>query len=91
METVVSKRFLFLVVSAVLALPSLTAARTIRIVQTNAAGDNIHLIDPATNKVVAEITKAGGRAVALLYTRPGEGTEETLKQSRRSASKCRRI
>ena len=56
METVVSKRFLFLVVSAVLALPSLTAARTIRIVQTNAAGDNIHLIDPATNKVVAEIT-----------------------------------
>ena len=26
------------------------------IVQTNAAGDNIHLIDPATNKVVGEIT-----------------------------------
>ena len=32
------------------------AAATIRIVQTNAAGDNVHLIDPATNKVVAEIT-----------------------------------
>ena len=31
-------------------------AATIRIVQTNAAGDNIHLIDPVTNKVVAEIT-----------------------------------
>ena len=27
----------------------------VRIVQTNAAGDNIHLIDPNTNKVVAEI------------------------------------
>ena len=26
------------------------------IVQTNAAGDNVHLIDPATNKIVAEIT-----------------------------------
>lgn len=26
------------------------------IVQTNAAGDNVHLIDPATNKVVGEIT-----------------------------------
>src|ERR1700681_18311 len=26
-----------------------------RIVQTNSAGDNIHIIDPATNKVVGEI------------------------------------
>src|SRR5437667_11168639 len=36
--------------------PTLGAAGSVRIVQTNAAGDNIHLIDPATNKVVAEIT-----------------------------------
>jgi YVTN family beta-propeller protein len=28
----------------------------LRVVQTNSAGDNIHIIDPATNKVVAEIT-----------------------------------
>jgi len=27
-----------------------------RIIQTNAAGDNVHLIDPATNRVVGEIT-----------------------------------
>ena len=27
-----------------------------RIIQTNSAGDNVHLIDPATNKVVGEIT-----------------------------------
>jgi YVTN family beta-propeller protein len=27
-----------------------------RIIQTNSAGDNIHIIDPATNKVVGEIT-----------------------------------
>ena len=27
----------------------------LRIIQTNSAGDNIHLIDPATNKVVGEI------------------------------------
>ena len=26
-----------------------------RIVQTNSAGDNIHIIDPTTNKVVGEI------------------------------------
>ena len=26
------------------------------VVQTNAAGDNVHLIDPATNEIVAEIT-----------------------------------
>lgn len=32
------------------------AASTIRIIQTNSAGDNVHIIDPATDKVVAEIT-----------------------------------
>jgi YVTN family beta-propeller protein len=31
------------------------SGRVARIVQTNAAGDNIHLIDPATNKVVGVI------------------------------------
>ncbi|MBI3491608.1 MAG: beta-propeller fold lactonase family protein [Acidobacteria bacterium] len=31
------------------------AAATVRIVQTNAAGDSVMLIDPATNKVVGEI------------------------------------
>jgi len=36
---------------------SLAAAQQsrLRIVQTNSAGDNIHIIDPATNRVVAEI------------------------------------
>jgi YVTN family beta-propeller protein len=41
-----------------LALPCLAAtlgAATVRIVQTNAAGDSVMLIDPATNKVVGEI------------------------------------
>jgi YVTN family beta-propeller protein len=32
------------------------AATKARIIQTNAAGDNVHIIDPATNKVVGEIT-----------------------------------
>ena len=32
------------------------AASTVRIVQTNSAGDNVHLIDPATNKVVGIIS-----------------------------------
>src|SRR2546429_7451723 len=45
--------------SIVLALAILTTltlqAETIRIVQTNAAGDSVMLIDPATNKVVGEI------------------------------------
>jgi YVTN family beta-propeller protein len=36
-----------------LALP-LTAS-TVRIIQTNSAGDNVHIIDPATNKVVGVI------------------------------------
>jgi YVTN family beta-propeller protein len=36
-----------------LALP--LAASTVRIIQTNSAGDNVHIIDPATNKVVGVI------------------------------------
>src|SRR6202163_3415713 len=28
----------------------------VRIIQTNSAGDNVHIIDPATNKVVGVIT-----------------------------------
>lgn len=37
-----------------LALP--LAASTVRIIQTNSAGDNIHIIDPSTNKVVGIIS-----------------------------------
>src|SRR6266567_4684496 len=36
-----------------LALP--LAAGTVRIIQTNSAGDSVHIIDPGTNKVVGEI------------------------------------
>ncbi len=41
----------------VLLLPgSVRGAGTVRIVQTNSAGDNVHLIDPATNTVAGVIT-----------------------------------
>src|ERR1700737_949600 len=36
-----------------IALP--LAAGTVRIIQTNSAGDNVHIIDPATNKIVGVI------------------------------------
>jgi YVTN family beta-propeller protein len=42
-----------LALAAVSSLP--LAAATVRIVQTNAAGDSVMLIDPVTNKVVGEI------------------------------------
>jgi YVTN family beta-propeller protein len=38
-----------------LALPMLAATDQLRIIQSNAAGDRIHIIDPASNKVVGEI------------------------------------
>jgi len=50
------RRYLTLLAIVLLALPLKAGAATVRIVQTNAAGDNVHLIDPITNKVVAEIT-----------------------------------
>jgi YVTN family beta-propeller protein len=44
------------VVAATLVVSGLSLqAATVRIVQTNAAGDSVMLIDPATNKVVGEI------------------------------------
>ena len=47
----------YLATLTTLLLPLTTAAQnTVRIVQTNSAGDNVHLIDPITNEVVGEIT-----------------------------------
>src|SRR3984885_11489222 len=45
-------RSIFLAI--LLALP--LAAGTVRIIQTNSAGDDVSIIDPATNKVVGKIT-----------------------------------
>src|SRR5262245_63698440 len=42
-------------VLALLVASAAVHAATVRIVQTNAAGDSVMLIDPATNKVVGEI------------------------------------
>ena len=44
------------VMTAAMPAPAAAQDRAVRIVQTNAAGDNVHLIDPATNEIVAEIT-----------------------------------
>ena len=40
---------------------------SVRICQTNSAGDDIHVIDPATNKVVLKVTdiEAPKRTVAI--------------------------
>lgn len=40
-------------IALAIALP--LSAATVRIIQTNSAGDNLHVIDPATNKVVGVI------------------------------------
>jgi YVTN family beta-propeller protein len=47
---------LWAVAVAVLCVASLSAQHKVRIIQTNSAGDNVSLIDPATNRVVGEIT-----------------------------------
>src|SRR5437879_13675078 len=36
-------------------LPAHAADKKVRIIQTNSAGDNVHVIDPVTNKVVGVI------------------------------------
>src|SRR4029079_13716628 len=44
-----------LLATSLLMVPSIAPAQ-VRVLQTNSGGDNIHLIDPATNKIVGEIT-----------------------------------
>jgi len=46
--------FSAMAVMAICALP-VSAQQKVRIIQTNSAGDNVHIIDPATNKVVGVI------------------------------------
>src|SRR5262245_45310347 len=48
------QRCLIFLAILVLALP-LAAQNQVRILQSNAAGDRVHIIDPGTNKVVGEI------------------------------------
>jgi YVTN family beta-propeller protein len=54
MTTAHVQRCLMPLAIALLALP-LTAQAQVRILQSNAAGDRVHIIDPVTNTVVAEI------------------------------------
>jgi YVTN family beta-propeller protein len=44
-----------LLLSALLLAISIPVAAQVRIIQTNSQGDNIHLIDPATNQIVGEV------------------------------------
>ena len=55
---------------ATLAAATPALAQDVRIVQTNSAGDNVHIIDPLTNQVVGEV---GGieRAHGVAATRDG--------------------
>ena len=49
------RRYLAVLAGIVLCTISLTAQHKVRIIQTNSAGDNVSVIDPATNKVVGVI------------------------------------
>ena len=49
------RRCLILVAGIALGTISLAAQNRVRIIQTNSAGDNVHIIDPATNTVVGVI------------------------------------
>src|SRR5882672_5108442 len=50
------RSYLTVLAGVVLCTSSLTAQGKVRIIQTNSAGDNVHIIDPVTNKVVGVIS-----------------------------------
>src|SRR3989441_3668450 len=49
------RSYLTLLAGVVLCSSALIAQGKVRIIQTNSAGDNVHIIDPVTNKVVGVI------------------------------------
>ena len=49
-------RYLRALAILLLGVPLTAATGNVRIIQTNSAGDNVHIIDPVTNKVVGEIS-----------------------------------
>ncbi len=53
MAVALFRRMVWTVVAVLVS--AIAAGAQVRIVQTNSAGDNIHLIDPATNTIVGEI------------------------------------
>ena len=50
-----TRRLAALAAIAALVIPAAAAAQTVRIIQTNSAGDNVHVIDPLTNEVIGVI------------------------------------
>ena len=50
-----SRSFVLVLCAVMLSAVPLSAQTKVRIIQTNSAGDNVHIIDPATNTVVGEI------------------------------------
>src|SRR5213593_5232443 len=51
---VIQRVLMILAILILITLP-LAAQNQVRILQSNAAGDRVHIIDPGTNKVVGEI------------------------------------
>ena len=62
--------------------PSLIAQGRVVIVQTNSAGDSVHLIDPATDKIVGEIPDAEviHGVAASATNRPPRSTSSTRRR-----------
>ena len=56
MNTHTIRRCLTMFAGIVLLTVSVAAQNKVRIIQTNSAGDNVHIIDPVTNKVVGVIS-----------------------------------
>ena len=52
------RRFRVLMQAALLVSPIALGAATVRIIQTNSAGDSVMLIDPVTDRIAAEIPDA---------------------------------
>ena len=67
------RRYLRYLWLALVLAPLPASGETVRIYVTNAAGDNIHVIDPATNKVVQEL-KGPEAAHGIAFAPDGSGS-----------------
>jgi hypothetical protein len=67
----------------ILAWCATTASAQVRIVQTNSAGDNIHLIDPTSQKIVGEI-----KGVPINHGPPRTQTAIASTSAARLSKRC---
>ena len=88
--TTIPRTFVLAIGAMMMCTLSLSAQSKVRIIQTNSAGDNVHVIDPVTNKVVGEIKDIEADTAPAPRPMAPASTSATKLRARSTSSMPRR-